>query len=108
LRSAILALVTGRLRSAHERLQSVALEPVEQRLARMLLALATKIGQQRDGLTVLSITRQELADMVGTTVETTIRVTSKWQRAGIVRSARNELALADVVALRTLAAGDAG
>jgi len=105
LRSAILAQVTSRLRSAHERLQSVALEPVEQRLARMLLALAGKIGQRRDGVTVLSVTRQELADMVGTTVETTIRITSKWQRAGIVSSGRNELGLTDAAALRALAEG---
>jgi CRP-like cAMP-binding protein len=106
LRSAILALVTTRLRSAHERLQSVALEPVEQRLARMLLVLVPKIGQRRDGLVVLPVTRQELADMVGTTVETTIRITSKWQRSGMVRSARNELAIADAAALRMLATGD--
>ncbi len=108
LRSAILALVTTRLRSAHERLQSVALESVEQRLARMLLVLVPKIGQQRDGLTVLPVTRQELADMVGSTVETTIRITSKWQRTGIVRSARNELTIADPAAVRALAAGDDG
>lgn len=105
LRSAILALVTTRLRSAHERLQSVALEPVEQRLARMLLALAPKIGRRENGVTVLPVTRQELADMVGTTVETAIRITSKWHKAGIVRSGRNALALADLAALRVLAEG---
>jgi CRP-like cAMP-binding protein len=108
LRSAILALVTTRLRSAHERLQSVALEPVEQRLARMLLALVPKIGQRREGVTILPVTRQELADMVGTTVETTIRITSKWQRGGVVRSARNELTIADPAALRILAEGEDG
>lgn len=105
LRSAILALVTTRLRSAHERLQSVALEPVEQRIARMLLALAPKIGRKEDGVLVLPVTRQELADMVGTTVETAIRITSKWHKAGVVRSARNALALADLAALQVLAAG---
>jgi len=106
LRSAILALATTRLRSAHERLQSVALEPVEQRLARVLLALTTKIGHTEDGVTVLPVTRQELADMVGTTVETAIRITSKWHKAGVVRSARHALALADVGMLRELAAGE--
>jgi len=107
LRSAILAQVTGRLRNAHERLQSVALEPVEQRLARMLLTLAAKIGHRKEGLTTLTVTRQELADMIGSTVETTIRITSKWQRSGWVRSARNEIGIADPGALRSLAAGDA-
>ena len=107
LRAAILEQVTSRLRGAHERLQSVALEPVEQRLARVLLALAAKVGQQRDGVWVVSVTRQELADMIGTTVETAIRITSKWQRSGVVRAVRHEIALADQAALRAIAAGDA-
>jgi CRP/FNR family transcriptional regulator, nitrogen oxide reductase regulator len=105
LRAAILDQVTGRLRSAHERLRSVALERVEQRLARMLLALAQKIGQSEDGVTTLSVTRQELADMIGTTVETTIRITSKWLQAGIVSSSRHKVGLIDVCALTRLAEG---
>jgi CRP-like cAMP-binding protein len=105
LRVAILDQMTSRLRSAHERLRSVALERIEQRLARMLLALVTKIGKVEEGVTVLSVTRQELADMIGTTVETTIRITSKWQQAGIVRSARHRVALTDLPALKQLAEG---
>jgi CRP/FNR family transcriptional regulator len=105
LRAAILDQVTSRLRSAHERLRSVALERVEQRLARMLLALAKKIGQVEGGVTTLSVTRQELGDMIGTTVETTIRVTSKWQQAGIVNSSRHKIGLIDVPAITRLAEG---
>lgn len=105
LRVAILEQVASRLRSAHERLQSVALEPVEQRLARLLLTLASKVGQQQDGLVVVSATRQELADMIGTTVETAIRITSKWQRAGVVRTVRHAVTLADPTALRAIADG---
>jgi CRP-like cAMP-binding protein len=106
LRAAILDQVTSRLRNAHERLRSVALERVEQRLARMLLTLAEKIGQQSDGVTVLNVTRQELADMIGTTVETTIRVTSKWQQAGLVSSSRHQLGLTDPAGLTKIAQGE--
>lgn len=106
LRAAILGQVTSRLRDAHERLRSVALERVEQRLARMLLTLAEKIGQRKEGMTVLHVTRQELADMIGTTVESTIRITSKWQQAGLVASSRHELGLRDVAALTRIAAGE--
>jgi len=105
LRATILDQVTSRLRGAHERLRSLALERVEQRLARMLLTLAEKIGQQDNGVTVLSVTRQELADMIGTTVESTIRITSKWQQAGIVSSSRHRLGLTNPSALRTIAHG---
>jgi CRP-like cAMP-binding protein len=106
LRSAILDQVGVRLREAHERLRSLALERVEQRLARMLLTLADKIGREKNGVTVLEVTRHELADMIGTTVETTIRITSKWQQAGIVGSARHEVALLEPAALRRIAAGE--
>jgi CRP/FNR family transcriptional regulator len=105
LRAAILDQVTSRLRDAHDRLRSIALERVEQRLARMLLTLADKIGQQRAGVTEVSITRQELADMIGTTVETTIRVTSKWQQAGIISSSRNRIALTDPRNLQKIVQG---
>ena len=105
LRAAILEQVTSRLRSAHERLRSVALERVEQRLARMLLTLAEKIGRQEDGIMVLSVTRQELADMIGTTVETTIRITSKWQHAGVISSSRHQIGLTDPSALKKIAEG---
>lgn len=106
LRAGILEQVTSRLRGAHDRLQSVALDPVEQRLAKLLLTLGDKVGQERDGVTVVVATRQELADMIGTTVETAIRVTSKWQRAGIVRTQRNVVALADPGALRAIASAE--
>ncbi len=105
LRSAILEQVAGRLRHAHERLRSVALERVEQRLARMLLTLADKIGNEQDGVTVLSVTRQELADMIGTTVETTIRITSKWQQAGVISSSRHQIGLTDLAMIKKIAHG---
>lgn len=106
LRSAILDQVTSRLRHAHDRLRSLALERVEQRLARILLTLAEKIGRRQGEGLELSVTRQELADMIGTTVETTIRITSKWQQAGIITSSRHRIGLADADGLQRIARGD--
>lgn len=105
LRAAILSQITERLRGAHERMRSLALEKVEQRLAKMVLTLAGKIGEKKGGTTVLSVTRQELADMIGTTVETTIRVTSKWLSEGLITSSRHEIGLVDAERLRGIAAG---
>jgi CRP-like cAMP-binding protein len=105
LRSAILEHVTSRLRHAHARLQSMALEPVEQRLARTLVMLAERIGVPREGETEVAVTRQELADMAGTTVETAIRATGAWKRAGIVATVRSHIRVVDHLALRAIAAG---
>jgi len=105
LRATVLDQVAGRLRDAHDRLRSVALDRVDQRLARMLLTLAEKIGRADEGTAVLTLTRQQLADMVGTTVETAIRVTRKWHEAGIIATARQQLRIVDSNALRRIAEG---
>jgi CRP-like cAMP-binding protein len=102
-----MALMIGRrLRAAHDSVQSLAVDPVEARLARMLLRLAERDGERGPrGLTLpFHLTRQTLADMTGTTVETTIRIISRWLKAGVVRDDGEHLALADLSALRDLAA----
>jgi len=105
LRAAILSQVTERLRSAHDSMRSLALEKVEQRLAKMVLRLADKVGEKETEAVVLNVTRQKLADMVGTTVETTIRITSKWLNQGLIVSSRHEIGLVDIERLRGIAAG---
>jgi len=44
--------------------------------------------------------------MIGTTVETTIRVTSKCLSAGLITSSRHEIGLVDAERLRGIAAGE--
>jgi CRP-like cAMP-binding protein len=103
-----MALLIGRrLRAAHDSVKSLAVDPVEARLAATLLRLAEREGTRGpQGFTLpFHLTRQSLADMTGTTVETTIRVVSRWLRDGLVREEENRLVLADVPALRDLADG---
>ena len=105
-----LALMMGRrLRSAHDSVKSLAVDPVEARLASTLLRLAERDGQREKGGLVLPfhLTRQSLADMCGTTVETTIRVMSRWSRDGLVLDDDGRLIVADIDRLRTIAAADA-
>jgi CRP-like cAMP-binding protein len=107
LRASILSQMTERLRSAHDSMRSLALEKVEQRLAKMALRLADKVGEKKTEGVVLNVTRQELADMIGTTVETTIRITSKWLAQGLITSSRHAIGLVDIERLRGIAAGAA-
>lgn len=59
---------------------------VEYRLAQVFLKLADTLGESRDGGTFIGInlSRQEVADLVGTTIETCIRVMSRWNKDGIL------------------------
>ncbi len=106
-----MALLIGRrLRAAHDSVKSLSVEPVESRLAATLLRLADREGVRTQGGVELPfhLTRQNLADMSGTTVETAIRVVSRWLRDDVVEDRGGRLVVRDRDALRDLAEGDAG
>jgi CRP-like cAMP-binding protein len=101
-----MALMIGRrLRAAHDSVTSLAVDPVEARLAATLLRLATREGTRRDkGVTLpFHLTRQSLADMTGTTVETAIRILGRWLRDGLLVDDGGRLVLTDWDGLRALA-----
>jgi len=65
-------------------------ERVERRIAHILLKLASKCGQQTEEgwqLTI-SLSRQDIADLSDTTVETAIRVMSRFRKVGLVKTQR--------------------
>jgi CRP-like cAMP-binding protein len=104
-----MALLIGRrLRAAHDSVKSLAVEPVEARLAATLLRLADREGvRTKRGVELpFHLTRQSLADMSGTTVETAIRVVSRWLRDEVVEDSRGRLIVRDQPALRALAQGE--
>jgi len=106
-----LALMIGRrLREAHDSVKSLAGDPVEARLATTLLRLARRDGVRTDaGLTLpFHLTRQGLADMCGTTVETAIRVMSRWTRDGLLADEGTRLVVMDAKSLNEIAAGEKG
>ncbi len=95
----IISVLGGRLRDAQSRLRDLSGERVEQRIARILLMLSSKLG------TVIPLTRQEVADMAGTTTETAIRVMSRLKSGGIIRSVRGRITILDMAKLRLLSEG---
>jgi len=106
-----MALMLGRrLRAAHDSVKSLAVDPVEARLAATLLRLAGREGvpvTASGGVALpFHLTRQSLADMTGTTVETTIRVMSRWLKDELIADEGGRLILADLDGLTALAEGD--
>ncbi len=81
------------LRDAHEMLKNIATERVERRVASLLLKLAEKIGVEDSGYKKIDfpLTRQEISEMTGTTVETCIRTISKFQKNGLINSSGNRI-----------------
>ena len=104
---AVISELTRRLRSAMDLVRSLAVERVEQRIARLLLKLAAANGRHADdGMVIeMPLTRQDIADMTGTTVETAIRVLSRFRRMGWVTTRRGRVILTEPEALRDIASG---
>jgi CRP/FNR family transcriptional regulator len=63
------------------------------------------MGQARpDGMFIpLALSRQELADMIGTTIETAIRVMSRWARENLIQTEKDGFLIQDRVALENIA-----
>jgi CRP/FNR family transcriptional regulator len=97
----VVSYFSDRLRNAHETLKNIATERVEVRIASLLLKLSEKIGIDEEGFKKIEfqLTRQEIAEMVGTTVETAIRTMSKFQKEGIVKSSDGRV-LVDSAAMK--------
>jgi CRP-like cAMP-binding protein len=101
----VLGGLTHRLVELTNRLTELSGGRVEARLARFFLKLAGDMGQTRaDGVFIqLALSRQELADMIGTTIETSIRIMSRWGKEGIVRTEKDGFLVTDRSALETIA-----
>jgi CRP/FNR family transcriptional regulator len=97
--------LTHRLVELTNRLTELSGGRVEARLARFLLKLADDIGQRRtDGTFIpLVLSRQEIADMIGTTIETAIRIMSRWGKDNIVRTEKDGFVVVDRASLEGVA-----
>ena len=97
--------LTHRIVELARRIPEVAGGRVETRFAHLFLKLAGKMGKPGgDGVFIpMVLSRQDLADLTGTTVETCIRLMSRWGKEGIVRTEKDGFVLLDRPALERLA-----
>ena len=86
-----------RMKSSFDSLKNIALERVEARIAALLLKLGNKVGvETKEGLMIdMRLTKQDVADMVGTTVETSIRTFSKFKKDGLVTDSDGKIIIKD-------------
>jgi CRP/FNR family transcriptional regulator, nitrogen oxide reductase regulator len=97
LKDALIRNLGPRLRKAHEMMSRLSSGRVEERVAAVLFILADSYGVRTDeGLQIgVPLTRQDIAEMAGTTVETTIRILSRWQKEGVVCTEKHLITILD-------------
>lgn len=99
-----------RLLEAQDRVMELSTERVEQRIASTLLRLARQSGRKvADGIQIdFPITRQDIAEMTGSTLHTASRILSAWEGKGFVKSGRQKVIVVDPHELLLIEEGSAG
>ncbi len=101
LRRNAVSLLSHRLRTIEERFRELATEQVAVRVARMLLRLLEQI--EAEAPVCIRVSREELAQMTGTTLFTVSRLLSLWERDGIVGAGRQAVHVRSLHGLRGIA-----
>ena len=100
--------VGSRLQETHTRVVEMSTQQVERRVAHALLRLARQAGRKvEQGVEIdFPISRQDIAEMTGTTLHTVSRTLSAWESQGLIESGRQRVVLRDPHRLFTLAEQD--
>jgi len=87
--------VGHRLQETHARVIEMSTQQVEQRIAHALLRLAKQAGRKLEhGIQIdFPISRQDIAQMTGTTLHTVSRILSGWEQLGLIESGRQRIVL---------------
>ncbi|HSL45672.1 MAG TPA: Crp/Fnr family transcriptional regulator [Anaerolineales bacterium] len=100
----VLQAVGQRLEASHEIIKQLSIYTADQRIAAALIRLMNKWGEQKEQgvLIQLPFSRQDLAAMTGTTIETVSRVMSHFSAEGLISTGRKWVAIKDVERLQNL------
>lgn len=95
-----------RLEEAHTRIREMSTQEVERRVAHAVLRLSKQAGRKEEGIRIdFPISRQDIAEMTGTTLHTVSRILSAWETLGLVQGGRQKLLIRDIAGLSALADG---
>lgn len=93
----VMSLMHGYISELQERQKALVTDRVEQRIARNLLKLATQSGRKIEaGVSIdIPLTRQDIAEMSGTTLFTVSRTLNEWERDKILEIGRERVVICD-------------
>jgi CRP/FNR family transcriptional regulator, nitrogen oxide reductase regulator len=103
----VIKTVGARMEDAQNRVVEMSTERVEQRVAHTLLRLVRQTGKKvEEGVEInFPISRQDIAEMTGTTLFTVSRILSDWEAKGLVKSGRQKIIVLQPHRLLVIAEG---
>lgn len=92
-----------KLENSQEKQVDLAQKTVKERLANTLLSFRDAYGESKEGFLNIKFSREEIADFIGTSTETVIRLLSEWNNNNIINISKKNIHLNEIHALNALA-----
>ena len=99
----LMKLICKELGEANSYLTDIAQKTVKERLAEILLQLESEFGDDLTGILKISLTREELSNIVGTATESIIRLLSEFKNDGLIQLNGRKIKILDKPGLKYIA-----
>ena len=93
------------LKEADDVIVNMSQKTVKQRIAEAFLYLKNNFGENEEGFLTLTLSREDIANVVGTATESAIRVISEFKKKGLIYTLGKQVAIKNEQKLKGLAAG---
>lgn len=93
------------LREADDVIVNMSQKSVKQRVAEAFLYLKSNFGEDKDGFLLVTLSREDIANVVGTATESCIRIISDFKKKGLLEASGKKIAIADQKGLQYLVDG---
>ena len=103
----MLKLIARQLGDAADTITILAQKTVRERLAEILITLENTLGVDKDGFIRISLTREEMANLIGTATESAIRLISEFKNDNLIEVVGRKIKILDHAKIKKLGHVDA-
>jgi CRP-like cAMP-binding protein len=93
------------LREADDVIVNMSQKTVKERIAEALLYMKKNFGEDKEGYLALVLSREDIANVVGTATESCIRILSEFKKQGLIKTSGKRMAILEARKLQDLADG---
>ena len=93
------------LKEADDVIVNMSQKTVKQRIAEAFLYLKNNFGEDSEGFLALTLSREDIANVVGTATESAIRIISEFKKKGLIHTSGKRVGISDERKLKDLAEG---
>lgn len=98
----LLQIACKELDESNNYITDIAQKSVRERLAEVLLSLESKFGVNDENIINVSLTREELANLIGTATESVIRLLSEFKNDGLIEIQGRKIKIKDIARIKKI------